>query len=113
MDFIEEKGFEERTFHPQIYGDYLIWRLWPQQKSFVDGRVHLFGETFSRNYLAVFVDSCWEKRLEEFGIVFVLLSKAEDRGTKLGERVRSTGNWELIYSDEQTELFEKRVESIN
>jgi hypothetical protein len=113
MDFIEEKGFEERIFHPQIYGDYLIWRLWPQQQSFVDGRVHLFGESFSRNYLAVFLDSCWEKRLEEFGIGLILLSKAEDRSVKLGKRVRSTGKWDLAYSDAQAELFLKRLASSN
>ena len=34
MDFIEKQALTGNIFHPQAYGDYLIWRLWPRQRSF-------------------------------------------------------------------------------
>src|SRR5262249_5001072 len=56
MDFIQQQGLQGNIFHPQIYGDYLIWRLWPQQRTFIDGRVHLFDDSVIRDYRLAFHD---------------------------------------------------------
>src|SRR5262249_761053 len=49
-NFINDHKISGNIFHPQHFGDYLIWRLWPQQKTFIDGRVHLFGLEFVKKY---------------------------------------------------------------
>jgi hypothetical protein len=109
MDFIARNNLQGNIFHPQVYGDYLIWRLWPMQRSFFDGRVHLFDETFLRSYFRIFQDSAWEKLLQKYGIRYLLLPKDEKDhdAIKLIEAARSSGRWILRYEDSLSILFEK------
>jgi hypothetical protein len=109
MDFIDQNALKGRIFHPQGYGDYLIWRLWPRQHSFFDGRVHLFGESFVRYYQRIFEDSAWEHLLEGYSIRYLLLPKSANNPgeKKLLEGARSSNRWKLLYEDEVSVLFEK------
>ena len=107
MEFIAARNLQGNIFHPQIYGDYLIWRLWPQQRSFIDGRVHLFGEAFVRNYLLTWYDRHWEERLEAYDIRYLLLSKGEENNAQMIESARASSRWRVLYEDERSVLFEK------
>ena len=108
MDFIAEKRLTGNIFHPQAYGDYLIWRLWPQQRSFFDGRVHVFGAPLVRYYRQVFLDSHWEEMLAKYDIRYLLLDKRSDGDTAriIGDARRST-RWRLLYEDDLSVLFER------
>ena len=110
MDFIEKHALKGRIFHPQEYGDYLIWRLWPEHRSFIDGRVHLFGAALVREYQQVFVDSGWERLLEPYDIRYLLLNKDREQAENvpLMDNVRKSPGWAVIYEDGLTVLFEKR-----
>ena len=110
VDYIENHGLQGRIFHPQEYGDYLIWRLWPQQRSFIDGRVHLFGEKFVREYQQVFCDSSWEQLLEIYGIRYLLLNKdrEQEESLRLIERARKSPRWVAIYEDGLNVLLAKQ-----
>jgi hypothetical protein len=108
MDFIAQKRLAGNIFHPQAYGDYLIWRLWPQQRSFFDGRVHVFGAPLVRYYRQVFLDSHWEEMLAKYDIRYLLLDKKSDGDTAriIGDARRST-RWRLMYEDDLSVLFER------
>lgn len=110
MDYIDRNDLKGNVFHPQVYGDYLIWRLWPRQRSFFDGRVHLFDESFVKLYFRIFQDSDWEKLLAKFDIRYLLLAKekSDQDATRLIEAARSSGRWLLCYEDDLSILFEKR-----
>jgi hypothetical protein len=106
-DFIQKNDIQGRIFHPHVFGDYLIWRLWPQQKSYFDGRVHLFGEDFVKQYLALFFDNDWERNLKRHDVRFLLLSKdprEAGQARMLGAASKST-RWLLLYEDEAAAFF--------
>jgi hypothetical protein len=107
FDYIEQNTLRGRIFHPQVYGDYLIWRLYPRQRSFVDGRVHLFGEAFVDEYLNIFYDSGWESKLAQYGIQYLLLSKdtTEDGCRALIPKARSSKNWKVLFEDDTAVIF--------
>ncbi len=107
MDYINEKDLRGNIFHPQIFGDYLAWRLYPRQKSFFDGRVHLFGEAFVREYRNIFHDSHWEERLRPFDIRYLLLSKdpGQDDSARMIEKARKSKNWTVFFEDNVAVLF--------
>jgi hypothetical protein len=111
MDYIEAHDLEGNIFHPQMYGDYLIWRLWPEQRSFIDGRVHLYDGAFVRDYVLVFQDVGWESRLDEYDIEYLLLPKGDENSQAMIEGARQSGNWALLYEDELSVLFEKPPQS--
>ena len=107
FDFIESEQLTGHIFHPQSYGDYLIWRLWPHQKSFVDGRVHIFGGELVKDYVNVHHDSCWEKRLEPYDIDYLLLKASGESSEGLQKSAAESPNWELLYKDELSVLFRR------
>jgi hypothetical protein len=109
VDYIEKHDLRGHIFHPQIFGDYLIWRLYPKQRSFIDGRVHLFGEDFVREYRSIFGDSYWEEKLEPFDIQYLLLSKDSGQADSviLMQKAEASENWSVLFEDETSILFTK------
>lgn len=109
-DYIARHGIREHIFHPQIFGDYLVWRLYPQQHSFIDGRVHLFGETFVREYQKTFYDSHWEANLAQFDIQYLLLSKDAEQAdsTAMIQKARASANWAVLFEDNTSILFMRK-----
>jgi hypothetical protein len=109
MNFMDRKELKGNIFHPQLYGDYLIWRLWPKKRSFFDGRVHLFGESFVESYFRILKDSAWEGLLERHNIRYLLLSKDKNERDqrRMIETARRSGRWKLLYEDDLSILFEK------
>ena len=110
MDFIKERGLTGRIFHPQMFGDYLIWRLWPQQRTFVDGRVHLFNLDFLNEYKRAVEDPLSADVVERWKIQYLLLDKSSgDAGTKARKSVEDSGAWTKMYEDQISVLFEKQA----
>ncbi|MFQ5593342.1 MAG: hypothetical protein ACE5HA_04270 [Anaerolineae bacterium] len=108
MDYIAAHPLNGNIFHAQGYGDYLIWRLWPQQRSFIDGRVHLYNESFVRDYMLTFYDDNWESRIAKYDIKYLLLPKDDSRAETMIEDAQGSENWALLYEDEHSVLFEKQ-----
>jgi hypothetical protein len=108
-DFISAKGLTGRIFHPQMFGDYLIWRLWPQQRTFVDGRVHLFSLDFLNQYKKAIEDPLSTDVVERWNIQYLLLSKSpEDENARALKSVADSGAWTRLYEDQISVLYEKR-----
>jgi hypothetical protein len=110
MDYIDKHKLDGNMFHPQIFGDYLIWRRWPEQKTFFDGRVHIFGLDFVQKYLSIFQDSQWESILKRWNIEYVLLSKlpTEKDSLDMITAVRQSPRWKTLYEDEVSVLFHQK-----
>src|ERR1019366_6838129 len=63
-----------RIFTHDQWGDYLIYRLYPAHKVFVDGRSDFYGDDFEEKCIDVLnVKYGWEKTLTGFGVDTVLL----------------------------------------
>lgn len=107
MDYIQQHELTGNIFHPQIYGDYMIWRLWPQQKTFIDGRVHLFDDHVIQDYRLAFRDSHWEDHLAKYEIRYLLLSKEEEDNQMMIATAKNSPHWRLLYEDELSILFER------
>ena len=107
MDYIEERELRGNILHPQVYGDYLMWRLWPKQRSFFDGRVHIFGEEFVRSYQRIFAETHWEELLASYDIRYLLLSKdeVEAGSVRMIAAARGSGRWKTLYEDSLSVLF--------
>lgn len=111
-EFIEKQGISGRMFHPQEFGDYLMWRLWPQQKTLVDGRVHLFDLEFLKEYKRVLEDPLSGDFMERWNIEYLLLSKLPDGSdSKTIGSVENSRAWSKIYEDSISVLFVKQMAS--
>jgi hypothetical protein len=106
-DFIEKHGLTGRLFHPQEFGDYLIWRLWPQQKTFVDGRVHLFSLDFLNEYEKGIDDPVATGILDRWDIQYVALRKIPADVDLAAMRSVESQGWTKLYEDDVAVLYEK------
>ncbi|GAB4502080.1 MAG: hypothetical protein Fur0035_16260 [Anaerolineales bacterium] len=77
------------------WGGYLLWRVWPQYKIFMDGHTHIYGEEKSLEYLRVInAQPGWQAVLTQYDIRWAIL-KPE---SPLRAALESEG-WQLVYRD--------------
>jgi hypothetical protein len=85
-----------RIFTNDEWGDYLIYRLYPGHKVFVDGRSDFYGDDFEEKYIDVLnVKYDWEKILGGFGVDTILLPT----NTPLTGALKESSRWHVVYDD--------------
>ncbi len=111
-DYILDHRLEGRIFHPQHYGDYLIWRLWPRQLTFLDGRVHLFPIQVADDYFAIECGAAgWEATAAKYRIQHLLLDRNDKDEKELLKSARDNPRWRVLYEDSRSVLFTRTLYS--
>lgn len=78
------------------WGDYLIYRLYPRGKVFVDGRSDFYGDDFEEKYIDVLnVKYGWEKTLDRFGVDTILMPP----DAPLTGALKESSRWRVVYDD--------------
>jgi hypothetical protein len=104
-EVIAERGVHEPVFCQDSWGGYLIYRLYPQNKVFVDDRHDLYGEEFLKDYLkAIRVAPEWDKFLREKRVNWALLPAESSLANMLEESSR----WSVLYRDGTSALLERK-----
>lgn len=74
----------------------MIYRLYPQHKVFIDGRMDYYGDDFEEKYMSVLnVKYDWEKTLKSFGVDTILLPP----NAALAGALKETSRWRVVYDD--------------
>jgi hypothetical protein len=85
-----------RIFTYDQWGDYLIYRLYPRTKVFVDGRSDFYGDDFENKCIGVLnVKYDWEKTLGGFGVDTILLPPS----VPLAGALKESSRWRVVYDD--------------
>jgi hypothetical protein len=103
--FIEEAAFPGNLYHPYEWGGYLIWRLYPKYKVFMDGRA-LGPMKKHREVLAA--APSWDETLRKYGINTVLywpLLPYEGSVPPLLFALLGDEGWSPVYWDLQCVVF--------
>ncbi len=91
-----------RVFTHDEWGDYLIWRLYPTGKVFVDGRSDFYGDDFENKYIDVMnVGHDWQKTLDGFGVNTILLPPS----AALAGALKENSRWHMVYDDGVAQIF--------
>jgi hypothetical protein len=106
-ELIAQRGIREPVFSLDSWGGYLIYRLYPENRVFLDDRHDLYGEDFLKEYLkAVRVTPDWESFLIAKRVSWVLVPA----GSSLGTMLELTSRWNVIYRDGTSVLFERKMD---
>ncbi len=104
-DAIVQRGLSEPIFAPDSWGGYLIYRLYPQNKVFVDDRHDFYGVDFLRDYLkAIRLTPDWDKFLNDKHVHWALLPA----GSSLANMLEETAQWDVVYRDGTAVLLERK-----
>jgi hypothetical protein len=97
----------QRLFTDDVWGGYLIYRMYPDVKVFIDGRSDFYGSRFGEDYLAAMnAKFNWEKTLTRYRVDSVLLPV----DAPLASALKESRRWQVAYDDKVAILFRK-VES--
>lgn len=103
IEYLKLSNQEGNIFNSYNWGAYLIWELYPERLSFVDGRTDLFNDTILEQYITTWRGEYgWEKILSEWNITLVLIEPEAPLHLRL-----ELAGWESIYEDEQAVIMSR------
>ena len=107
-DFIVEAGLRGNMFNPYQSGGYLIYKLYPAHKVFIDIRADMYGEAIMRDYLTIRnAEAGWERLLEGYAVNYILCKGDEPLRGALEE----ANDFILIYDDHDFSVFIRNTEA--
>ena len=102
IEQLRGSDFSKSIFTHDEWGDYLIYRMYPETKVFVDGRSDFYGAKFGRKYIDVMkVNWTWEPTLLGYGVDTILLPPDEP----LTGALKESSRWCLVYDDSVALIF--------
>jgi hypothetical protein len=101
-DFLAAQGIRSQVFNPDYWGGYLIYRLGPGYKVFMDDRHDFYGVPFVRDYLRVKnIQSGWQDVLNKQKVNWVLVPP----DWTLANALKQLPQWRVLYDDHRAILF--------
>ena len=120
-NFLKENQVETPIFNTYEYGGYLIWSLWPQQQTFIDGRA--LNESVYNDYRNILYDQASSpeqsrraraRLLDRYGIQIVVANAFEFVSGAVYPITLALGHtsdtdWQLVYQDAQALVYARDV----
>lgn len=112
MDFLEKSGLEGNMFNDYSSGCFLIERLYPLKKVFLDGRNTIYGTKFiTENYGNCLKDpSLFEGLVKKYDINYTFLYYGLSGMVRLIPHLYYSQNWRLVFLDDKVCIFARNIE---
>jgi hypothetical protein len=89
-------------FNHYDWGGYLIWKLYPDARVFIDGRADLYGEPLLKQFANTFqLKSDWKQTFHQWHVKTVVVPA----NSALAEALRREAGWTISYEDRQATIF--------
>ena len=96
VDWLSVHPQSGKMFNEFMWGGYIIFRLWPEQKVFIDGQTDFYGADLVADYLTAFnARDGWQDILEEYEVNWVILPC----DAPLVEALEADTQWHILYQD--------------
>ncbi|MDH5769225.1 MAG: hypothetical protein OEZ31_09765 [Nitrospirota bacterium] len=109
-DFLENIQIKGNMFNEYGFGGYLIWRLYPDKKVFIDGRSlepDVYDEYRIVASASIEQNQSWEDTMRRYNISYIVMPPLMPRGEiyPLVEELLERKDWTLIYNDQLSLIF--------
>ncbi|MFH0731534.1 MAG: tetratricopeptide repeat protein [Candidatus Omnitrophota bacterium] len=106
--FILANNIKGNMFNAYEIGGYLIFRLTPERKVFIDGRTEVYGPKFYKGYVDLTSHPKeFDKVTKGFDINYIILSRIYIDSDALLEYIYNNSDWRLVFFDEISCVFVK------
>jgi hypothetical protein len=100
--FLQASGPSQRLFVYYDWGGYVIWKLYPESRVFVDGRADLYGDDLLRQFkTAVQLRNGWRQVLDGWRVEVLLLPQS----CALAQALVLDSTWHTAFRDSQAILL--------
>jgi hypothetical protein len=105
VDFILARRPPQPIFNEYNWGGYLIWRLYPDYRVYIDGRADVYGDRLVEEFVHVHEGKTgWREALDDHGIRTVLVKP----DVPLASLLRLDSGWQKVFEDKQAVIFVRR-----
>jgi hypothetical protein len=103
VDFIKERNLPAPIYNKYGWGGYLIYRLYPEYRVYIDGRADVYGDQFFAEAMRAYDGlGDWPNSLDRFGINTVLIAPDAALASLLKN---DSSKWKVVYEDDQSIIF--------
>jgi hypothetical protein len=103
-DFLQQHPVPGAMFNDYGWGGYLTWRLYPDYRVFIDGRIAIYPADVREDFVTVNnAEPGWQEVLDRRGIGLIVIRA----GTALATVLREAG-WAVLYQDPHAVVFQRR-----
>lgn len=105
-DYVIANRIQGNLFNGYNDGGYLIYRLGPQRKVFIDGRVDVYGDQFFKDYMQIHAGAAeWKTKFERHAIDYAILGK----DAPIRQLLLADGSFKEVFRDRQHSVLLRRV----
>jgi hypothetical protein len=102
VDFIVAHKPPQPIYNEYIWGGYLIWRLYPEYRVYIDGRADVYGDKLISEFLQIKDGKrVWREHLDNRGIRTVLI----EPDSALASLLRQDSAWQNVFEDKYSVVF--------
>jgi hypothetical protein len=102
VDFILAQRPPQPIYNEYVWGGYLIWRLYPEYRVYIDGRADVYGDRLVEEWLDIHDGKTrWRESLDRYGIRTVLIKP----DIALASLLRQDSGWQRVFEDEEAVIF--------
>lgn len=102
VEFIRENRLPQPVFNEYGWGGYMIWKLRPDYRVYIDGRADVYGDAFMEEFLKTHDGIAdWRAPLEREGVRTVVVSP----DAPLASLLRQEKDWRKAFEDKQAVIF--------
>lgn len=105
-DFIKQAGIDGRMFNSYRYGGYLLYRLYPQQRVFIDARADMYDSRIHADYKTIFfARPKWRSLVEHYRIDYFVF----ERNTPIAKVLSKDKDFSIVYRDSHNIIALRRI----
>lgn len=112
VDFVLKNKISGPVFNNFDIGSFLIYRLYPQEKVFVDGRPEAYPATFFKQTYIPMQEKKekWQQIDQQYNFNFIFFSHTDITpwATQFLKRISTNNQWQLVFLDDYVIIFLKK-----
>jgi hypothetical protein len=105
VEFIRAENLPDPIFNWYDWGGYMIWKLYPERRVYIDGRADVYGDAFMEEFLrASRGQGDWRATLARYGVRTVIVKP----DSPLSSLLQKEEGWSKVFEDSQAIVLTKR-----
>jgi hypothetical protein len=105
VEFMRANKLPQPIYNEYGWGGYLIWKLSPDYKVYIDGRADVYGDAFLEEFLKTYDGiSNWRAPLDRHAVRTVMI----DPNAALANLLKQDAAWSKVFEDHQAVIFVKQ-----
>ncbi|HEY3176959.1 MAG TPA: hypothetical protein VGK94_14490 [Candidatus Polarisedimenticolia bacterium] len=110
LDYIKSRGIAGDALDSMGFGSYLIWRVWPASRVFIDSRLDVYGGPFIERYSLAMADPALMRDLiGRQRLDYALISYQLEEASGAVGALSSDPGWALVHFDDLAMVYLKRA----